>query len=271
MEAFCYTVFMNSTSYETVVADIDGTLVQYRPDLSTLAEADTFISQSTIEAINKMHRLGLNVAAVTGRPYEESRELVISLGITGPCVFSDGASIRKVPDGELLFEAAMEPEISNSVITMLKDTLGSTQRMNLTPSEKSLGKITSIWSVVDKGDVTVLLEKLSDIEGIFYVVNEGAGLDTQSGLKVLSEQANKGLAVKRLLSMLGSEAYKTACVGDGANDVTMFKECGLSIAMGNGEQVLKQVADHIVSDIDKDGFAEAVEYILSAKSSKFFQ
>jgi len=259
---------MNSTSYETVVADIDGTLVQYRPDLSTLAEADVFISHSTIQAIEKMHRLGINVAAITGRPYEESKDLVISLGITGPCVFSDGAAIRMIPGGEVVFEASMEPEISSSVVAMLHETLGDTQLMNLTPAELNVGRITSIWSLVDKGDVDILLEKLSNIEGIFYVVNEGAGLDTQSGLKVLSEQANKGLATKRLLSMLGVEAHKAACVGDGANDVTMFKECGLSIAMGNGERVLKQVADHVVSDIDKDGFAEAVEYILSAKSSE---
>jgi len=259
---------MNSRSYETVVADIDGTLVQYRPDLSTLAEADAFISQSTIQAIEKMHKLGIKVAAVTGRPYEESKDLVISLGIAGPCVFSDGAAIRMIPGGEVLFEANMEPEISNSVIAMLRKTLGGAQPINLTPAQKNIGTITSIWSLVDKGDVDILLEKLSNIEGIFYVVNEGAGLDTQSGLKVLSDQANKGLATKRLLSMLGVEAYRAACVGDGANDVTMFKECGLSIAMGNGEQVLKQVADHVVGDIDKDGFAEAVEYILSANSSK---
>jgi len=259
---------MNSTFYETVVADIDGTLVQYRPDLSSLAEADTFIPQSTIRAIEKMHKLGIKVAAVTGRPYEQSEELISSLGITGPCVFSDGAVIRTIPGGEVLFEASMEPELSDSVIAMIRDTLGDTQPMNLTPAEKNATRITSIWSLVDKSDVDVLLEKLSHFKGIFYVVNEGAGLDTQSGLKVLSEQANKGLATKRLLTMLGVEAYKAACVGDGANDVTMFKECGLSIAMGNGEQVLKQVAHHVVGDIDKGGFAEAVEYILSAKSSK---
>jgi hydroxymethylpyrimidine pyrophosphatase-like HAD family hydrolase len=42
----------------------------------------------------------------------------------------------------------------------------------------------------------------------------------------------------------------------------MFAECGLGIAMGNGEDILKQQADHIVADIAEDGFAEAAEYIL---------
>jgi hydroxymethylpyrimidine pyrophosphatase-like HAD family hydrolase len=44
----------------------------------------------------------------------------------------------------------------------------------------------------------------------------------------------------------------------------MFAECGLGIAMGNGEDILKQQADHIVADITEDGFAEAAEYILQA-------
>ena len=53
-----------------------------------------------------------------------------------------------------------------------------------------------------------------------------------------------------------------ACIGDGANDVPMFEACGLSIAMGNSEEILMQSADHIVSSIDQGGFAEAADYIL---------
>ncbi|MNH37914.1 putative phosphatase [compost metagenome] len=74
--------------------------------------------------------------------------------------------------------------------------------------------------------------------------------------------ADKGSGTRNVLSLLGVTRDRTACVGDGANDVLMFQECGLSIAMGNGEEILKQSADHIVADIERDGFAEAADYIL---------
>jgi hydroxymethylpyrimidine pyrophosphatase-like HAD family hydrolase len=54
------------------------------------------------------------------------------------------------------------------------------------------------------------------------------------------------------------------CVfGDYDNDLSMFREAGLAIAMGNACAEAKDLADIVTSTNDEDGVAEAIErYIL---------
>ena len=47
--------------------------------------------------------------------------------------------------------------------------------------------------------------------------------------------------------------------GDGLNDVEMIRFAGTGVAMGNAEQVLKNVADFVTKSVDKDGIDFAVK------------
>jgi len=96
--------------YEAVITDIDGTLVQYQPSLSNMAEIDALIPDSAVKAISRLHLAGVAFATVTGRTYDQSRDLLVQLGISGPCVFAGGATIRNIPSGEILHEASLTPD-----------------------------------------------------------------------------------------------------------------------------------------------------------------
>ena len=52
-------------------------------------------------------------------------------------------------------------------------------------------------------------------------------------LDVTHPLANKGMAVTRLAALMGVPLAEVAVIGDGHNDVGMFAQGGLSIAMGN--------------------------------------
>lgn len=56
---------------------------------------------------------------------------------------------------------------------------------------------------------------------------------------------SKGKMLKRLKEFLGLSEDEVACVGDGANDVSMFKEASTGIAFC-ANKVLKEVATHVV-------------------------
>ena len=56
---------------------------------------------------------------------------------------------------------------------------------------------------------------------------------------------SKGKMLKRLKEFLGLSEDEVACVGDGANDVSMFKEASTGIAFC-ANKVLKEVATHII-------------------------
>ena len=48
--------------------------------------------------------------------------------------------------------------------------------------------------------------------------------------------------------------------GDSLNDLEMIKECAHGVVMGNGQQELKQCANYITDDVDKDGIAKALRH-----------
>ena len=66
-----------------------------------------------------------------------------------------------------------------------------------------------------------------------------------------------GLRGWRLISAC---LWRTAA--DGANDVSMVEMAGLGIAMGNGKDAVKAVADYVTDSIETDEPFRAVFYIL---------
>jgi len=49
-----------------------------------------------------------------------------------------------------------------------------------------------------------------------------------------------------------------AC-GDGLNDLAMLEAAGVAVAMGNGKPEVKEAADFITLDNEKDGVGIAIE------------
>ena len=81
--------------------------------------------------------------------------------------------------------------------------------------------------------------------------------------------ANKGAVVERLSQMLSIPKERIATIGDGANDVLMFRKSGFSIAMGNASDEVKEQASVVTDSNEQDGFAKAVRrYILGRGSMK---
>ena len=48
--------------------------------------------------------------------------------------------------------------------------------------------------------------------------------------------------------------------GDGTNDLKMFDPAWLSIAMGNARPALKEAADYVTDDCDRDGIWNACRH-----------
>jgi Cof subfamily protein (haloacid dehalogenase superfamily) len=84
-------------------------------------------------------------------------------------------------------------------------------------------------------------------------------------LDITHPMANKAVGVQRLAALMGVPMGEVAVIGDGHNDLGMFAQSGLSIAMGNAPSDVKKKARFVTASNDRDGFAEAVRtYILDA-------
>ncbi len=81
----------------------------------------------------------------------------------------------------------------------------------------------------------------------------------KNNLEVMNKGVTKGNAVKILAQMYGIDRKEIIAIGDNENDMSMIEYAGLGIAMGNAEEALKNAADYITGDYQKDGVAEAIE------------
>jgi Cof subfamily protein (haloacid dehalogenase superfamily) len=80
--------------------------------------------------------------------------------------------------------------------------------------------------------------------------------------------ANKGEVVTFLASHYGIAKEEIATIGDMPNDVEMFSDSGLSIAMGQADEEVKQAAHQVTASNQEEGFAQAVErFILDRPGS----
>ncbi|RDX78357.1 Sugar phosphatase YidA, partial [Mucuna pruriens] len=77
-------------------------------------------------------------------------------------------------------------------------------------------------------------------------------------LEIVPLGTSKGNGVKVLLDHLGVTAKEIMAIGDGENDIEMLELASLGIALSNGSEKAKAVANVIGLSNDEDGAADAI-------------
>jgi Cof subfamily protein (haloacid dehalogenase superfamily) len=81
-------------------------------------------------------------------------------------------------------------------------------------------------------------------------------------LDVTHPAANKGTVVATLSKYLSIPTREIATIGDMRNDLLMFRNSGLSIAMGNASPDIQTQADLVTVSCEEEGFAKAMEQFI---------
>ena len=79
-------------------------------------------------------------------------------------------------------------------------------------------------------------------------------LSNSYGLDVNEKGGLKELGMQVFEKKLGIAIEDTIAIGDGHNDISMIEYANIGISMGNGVMDLKNAANIVTDDIDKDGF-----------------
>ncbi len=80
-------------------------------------------------------------------------------------------------------------------------------------------------------------------------------------LELVPRGIDKGTGLLMALRALGIPKEDSVVFGDGANDEAMFREAGVSIAMGNGAPSLRSRADYVTSGLWEDGVWRAWQWL----------
>lgn len=66
--------------------------------------------------------------------------------------------------------------------------------------------------------------------------------------------------IDKFLEYYHISLQETMAFGDGGNDIQMLEHVAISIAMGNANDKVKQIADYITDDVDHDGIYNALKH-----------
>lgn len=255
-----------------VLTDMDGT---------TVLPGKHEISERVRESIIAVEDAGITVAAVTGRPYEMAKDALLALGIEGPCVFDNGASVRDSVSGNILWRKWLTVEelknISSCILEYCTIIDYSGEYKEHVPEVNELDYIVNpapfVFGLVHKESKQVIEERLAGILDITaHFAPSVNGEEHLLGVQVNHVNADKFHGVEALRSILNITKEHSLAIGDGDNDLPLFRNAGLRVAMGNATDRLKQQADEIVSTVENDGFAEAMErFVLGAGAPTLVQ
>lgn len=79
---------------------------------------------------------------------------------------------------------------------------------------------------------------------------------------LLNADSGKLAGLKQILKAYKVEAREVMAIGDNNNDKGTLEFAGISVAMGNAPDELKDIADHVTEDNDNSGVASAINRLL---------
>ena len=274
-----------------LLADVDGTLVTREKILTERAK----------DAVHKMRSAGVEFAITSGRPPRGMQMLIEPLALTTPiAAFNGGLFVR--PDLSVLEQRVLQADIIEPVMRMMKEhqldtwiyrgTEWFVQERHGPHVDREEWTVKFPPTVVADftgltSDVAKLVGVSDDLEAV-RLCEQGvqerfsgevharesnpqrephslvsAARSQPYYLDVTHPDANKGAVVLSLSKMLGIAPAEIATIGDMPNDISMFRQSGVSIAMGQSGDEVKSAATYVTTSSEEEGFANAVErYVL---------
>ena len=102
---------------------------------------------------------------------------------------------------------------------------------------------------------------MADLTKLPYFVTGAGYVD----LEVMNPNTSKGIALAALCKKLGIPREQVMAIGDSGNDAAMLDFAGVGVAMGNGEEALKQKADLIAPTNEDGGVADMLELAIKGE------
>lgn len=277
---------MKEPKYKLVCIDLDGTL---------LTDEKT-ITKENIETIRKASSLGINICIATGRIYKFVDHIKETLGNKIKVIASNGGIILK-EDEVLSFRTLSYEEIlrlKNLTKDYNVDIYLNTE--NEIISEKSIPNTYSYKAInnglEDRYKVNIVenypfenlkydkkhkivkaicinKDDLNEVKKVRQLLEETNEFEISSAehhyCEINSKGVSKGKAVEELAKDLKIDIKEVMCIGDGGNDIEMLKRAGISIAMKNGMEDVKSLANYITEDNNNSGVAKAIEKFILNK------
>jgi Cof subfamily protein (haloacid dehalogenase superfamily) len=257
---------LNMTEKKLILFDIDGTLLDHNKKMPI----------TTLNAIKKLKDLGHYVAIATGRApfmFQDIRKsLSISsyIGFNGQYVVMDGKPIYKNPLKKTTLHKlhSHSVEAGHPLVFMDNNTMRASLE-NHRHIHESLGTLNFNHPEVDpnyykENDIYQTLLFCKQVDEPTYLENYPDFKFIrwhQVSTDVLPVGGSKAKGIEILMRRLGFNQADVIAFGDGLNDLEMLKFAGTGVAMGNGVQSAKDIANIVTKPVDEGGILHGLKML----------
>jgi hydroxymethylpyrimidine pyrophosphatase-like HAD family hydrolase len=254
-----------------IVLDIDGTVLL----------EDESLSPGVVDAVEHAHRAGHEVMIATGRSWEGTHGILRALGIAPEYVVcSNGAVVlKRIDAGELDYERwHVETFDPREVLTQLREHLPDARYLVELPDGLRLyTEYLDDWNLINarrvpfdelgaqpvcrivvvapeqqERDFVDLVARIG-LSQVSYAVGWTAWLD------IAPQGVDKSTGLELVRSELGADPAHVLVIGDGRNDLGMFRWAldngGRAVAMEQGPQEVRDAAGETTTSVQAGGVA----------------
>lgn len=265
--------------FKLIAMDLDG----------TLNNDEKRITPRTYDMLMQAQNRGIRLALASARPTPGLYKDRDALHLTqhgGILMSYNSGRILDAGTGHVLFETAMDMELSRQVLRQLEelpvtpilddgaqfyvtDPKGYKVEYECMNNRMVCSQVSSLAEFLHFAPIKILMsvdpQQLPQVQQTIaaFLPEELTVLQTAPFyLEVIPRSINKGRGLEQICRILGFEPSQTIAFGDAPNDIAMLRTAGVGVAMGNATADTKAVADMVTLSNNDDGIAAALEKLL---------
>lgn len=265
-----------------VVADLDGTLLH---DGETFE--DRFLTQRSIDSINRMHDAGIKFVVETARPVSTGYSFVQKLPVDAVAYLNgalldfdpvasdyDMLTSPDLPDDGHLRKIGFSSKRACEVCKYLLDELPGMEvgivmdDVRYTNFDVTKYWKTQTWRYTDFNDVPegiadklILFPNKEQWDHVGEIIPDDFDVHISEGSlwMLMNPQANKEQALNVFANHMSTPLEETVSFGDDLVDIAMLRESGRGVAVANANPDVLKIADDICPTNNDDGVAQWIE------------
>lgn len=243
-------------NYRLLALDLDGTLLTN----------DGQITNKSKLAISRAVEAGVVVIFATGRGLHQKIDVFCKdLGLCTPMVLANGGEIWAEP-GTVLERHYITKEDIRMLHSISMEAKADFGGYSAGHSKEEKDFWTNEMFDYDWMTFSIRHENPHSLNQLKKKVDQSTTLEvinsTSRGIDFSLKGISKESGVRRICEHLSIDMDSVMAIGDNLNDLFLIQSAGLGIAMGNANDMLKEVADVITSSNEEEGVSKAINLYL---------
>ena len=265
--------------YKLICLDVDGTLLN----------DEKRVPEPVKESLARAHDMGIEIALVTGRMPTAAELVEKELSI--PCIKACNAGTYILREGRCIHSRHLPPEAARHIyenflakegiplwifegpkwhVTGVDDYVERESRIiHYEPEIADMEALAQEWGENGPGPNKLLIAAAPEVICRVQKGMRAAGLpgvdmarSADIYLEIFPEGATKGEALEAMCRELSIRQEETIAFGDQELDIPMLKKAGTAVAMENGIEEIRKLADFVTKSNNEAGVAFALDRYL---------